>query len=880
MKRFSFAILLLNCGLAVGQSSAGETVDMTRLCVEDAAQEFNVLKTEIKYFTTEAPGWERLRRETLRQEALTQHASEPCSLVIPRIRALIQAIQAMPGKPKLESEQREFRTLVDGVHPANLPEDQQRALFVKLCDLRRRVAMKNPLLNFDKIIFLKRFNQGRGDGHMVDQFFGFNAREGGGVYVLENAFTDKPRLVNLLEQAVVNNGRLKGSKLDCGSFLSLELDFDAQTVAFAWTEAQHELPSDADWSKQPWTRREAEIMHHPFYYWSPQRTYHIFKADANGSGLTQLTDGPWNEYDPCFLPNGRIVFISERNGGNARCGGRWSASAVLHCMMPDGSDIVPLSYHETNEWQPSVNNDGMLVYTRWDYIDRASAGIHHMWTCYPDGRDPRTNHGNYPDWPWARPYMEMGIRAIPNSQKYVATSCAHHGNQFGSLVLLDPHIKDDRAMSQVKRITPEVPFAEAETNPSLPRNIPDIGQFHRHDGIHLPDRSYATAWPLGEDFYLCAYDRSGAHHGLYLLDSFGNKILLYKDANIPCLDPIPFAPRKRPLTLTPGTRQMAEDRTGPAETSATVSVLNVYKSELPWPTGTKIKALRVINIFPKDTPHLGIPDIGGDQLLARGVLGTVPVEEDGSAYFKMPVGVEVYFQALDERGCAVQTMMSGAFAHPGEHLSCIGCHESKHESPFTPDKPPLAMQRAPSALQPEPSGSFPLTFPRLVQPVLDAKCIACHKKEPKAPNLSKELFPINPKYSESGEGNYAMAAIRGMHRDMNGWSHAFYFLHDKVWRKEAFDYQENRFLRDHQYSIPGEVGARASKLFRMLRDGHHDVKLSDEEWRRLIVWMDCNAPFYGAYHDTEKQANGELVLPHLGLPADWQERVRAETEKK
>ena len=881
--KFLFLITLFfpaMAGLAGEVSGAPELPDMATLRTEDAMQEFKALQTEVDYFTSEAPGRERLTRESLRPEALTPAGSDPCTLVIARTAALLKALQAMPGGPGLKAEQQELQMLAKGSRPSCLALKEQQALFVNICDLRKRIAFKNPLLRFDKLLFLKRHPQMRGDGHMVDQFFGFNAREGGGVYVLEEPFGDQPRLSNVLGQSIVENGRLKGKRLDRGSFLSLELDFDAKTVAFAWTEAQHELPKDADWSHQPWTQREAELTNHPYYYWSPERTYHVFKAGVDGSGLTQLTDGPWNEYDPCFLPNGRIVFVSERNGGNARCGGRWSSSAVLHCMMPDGSDIVPLSWHETNEWQPSVTNDGMLVYTRWDYIDRASSGIHHIWTCYPDGRDPRSNHGNYPDWPWARPYMEMGARAIPNSRHYIATAAAHHGgtlSQCGSLVLIDPQIKDDRAMAQVNRITPEVPFPESENNPAIPQNIPDIGQLKCKRGIKLPSQSYATAWPLSEDFYLCAYDRASKNHGIYLVDSFGNKVLIYKDAQIPCMDPIPFAARTRPPVIPVATRQMAADRSGPQENSATVSIINIYKSGMPWPKGTRIKALRVVNIFPKDTPHMHFPTIGGNQALARGVLGTVPVEEDGSAYFQMPAGVEVYFQALDERGCAVQSMLSGAYAHPGEHLSCMGCHEPKHESPSL-GAPPLAMRRPPSVLQPEPSGSFPLSFPRLVQPVLDAKCGECHAKNPRLPSLSKELFPVDPKIGKSSTGNNGMSAERGIYRDVHGWSRAYSTLFRLVWHKESGSYAENNFLRDHQYSIPGEVGARASKLFQMLDAGHHGVQLGEEEWRRLIVWMDCNGVFFGAYHDIEKQGQGGLVLPRLGLPADWRQRVEMEKE--
>ncbi len=173
----------------------------------------------------------------------------------------------------------------------------------------------------------------------------------------------------------------------------------------------------------------------------------------------QLTDGKADDFDPCFLPNGRVAFISLRRGGYLRCG-RHCPVYAMFSMCADGTDIIPLSYHETHEWHPSVANNGMIVYTRWDYVDRDTNIAHHIWLSYPDGRDPRSFHGNYPVVRNNRPWMEMSIRAIPDSHRYVAVTGSHHGNAFGSLVVIDQRPEDDNAMSQVKRLTPESPFAE------------------------------------------------------------------------------------------------------------------------------------------------------------------------------------------------------------------------------------------------------------------------------------------------------------------------------------------------------------------------------------------------------------------------------------
>jgi len=236
---------------------------------------------------------------------------------------------------------------------------------------------------------------------------------------------------------------------------------------------------------------------------------------------------------------------------------------------------------------------------------------------------------------------------------------------------------------------------------------------------------YGTAWPLGEDDYLCVYDRHAGNRGIYWIDRDGNRELLYRDPDISCLSPIPLRPRPTPPVLPEGTTQTrAAQKASGSHRQATVSVMNVYDSDFAWPRDTKIKALRVIQVLPKTTPPANQPRIGiAPQTNARAVLGTVPVEADGSVHFEAPVGKLVYFQALDERGLAVQSMRSATYVHPGERLVCQGCHEPKRRQAIDRRQPPLALLRPPSPIAPAADGSRPLNYPRLVQPVLDRHCV-------------------------------------------------------------------------------------------------------------------------------------------------------------
>ncbi len=812
----AFVLVLVSSASAAGNGSSRD--------------EYTRLQQQVDFYRAhDMPA--RLVVEAQRAQALILPTDrDPLDVVLRRTRALLLHLVRMPRAPELEAEAQrlaELQARADELAPE--AADARGGLFDEVVRLRRVIALKNPLLDFDDIVFLTHHKQGRGERHMVDQYEGHNARPGGGVYVLRGAFGERPQVVDVLADAVVANGRLEGQRLVGGSFISLELDYDAQTIYFAWTQAQDVAP-DASWEGQFWSAEEARAGRLPHYYWSEETCYHVFRARLDGSELRQLTDGPWNEFDPCVLPNGRIAFVSERRGGFLRCGARPNPTYTLHGMMPNGADIVCLSAHETHEWHPSVTNDGMLVYTRWDYVDRDSDIAHHPWLCRPDGTDPRGFHGNYPEFREHRPWMELALRAIPGSHKFVGTAAPHHGENYGSLVLIDPRLEDDGACSQLARITPDVHFPESEIAPGVP------GPPHR--GGNRSGQVYGQPWPLSEDFHLCVYDPQEQHYSLCLLDAFGNRIVLYTDPEVPCLDPIPLKRRVRPPVLPSRTTQALADRDDAAVGPATIAVMNVYDADFDWPEDTRITGLRVVQLFPKTTRKAAEPAMGvGNQSLGRGVLGTAPVEADGSAYFEVPIDVPVYFQALDERGRAVQSMRSLTYVHRGEQMTCLGCHEPRRSAPSSSRTAmPLALRRAPSRLRGDVEGSWPLTFPRLVQPVLDAHCASCHAEQEEAPPLSSE--PAG-----------------------HGWSRAYHTLAPFAWAKHGGNGWLSR--NETSYSVPGRVGARGSKLLPLLEAGHHEIALSPEELYRFTLWLDLNSNFYGVYHDLPEQARGRAVSPIL-----------------
>ncbi len=787
--------------------------------------------------------------QTFRSAALIDDADrDPTDVVLRRTAALLSDLQKMIPPQNFDSFEDRLDKLCSSANGTPVVDTKARyAIYERACALRRKIAFSNPLLDFDKILFIKRhralFN------HMCDQYYGMAAKPGGGLYVLNDPFGDDPQVRDLLADQIVQNGRLKGSRLfggpakgprlsfdgmgnrkgqettTGGTFLSPDLSFDGKSILFAYVENQGDM----------------QHQHHTDPsrgHWDPGRAYHIFRVDTDGANLKQLTDGSWNDFDPCWLPNGRIAFISERRGGYLRCG-RVCPTYTLFDMAADGNDITCLSYHETNEWQPSVTNDGNIIWTRWDYVDRHGCTAHQPWITTLDGRNPRAVHGNFAPRK-SRPDMELDVRAIPQSHKFVATAAPHHGQSYGSLVIIDPGVPDDDKMAPVKRITPEVGFPETQGG----------GQV------------YGTPWPLSEDYYLCVYDASMSaaagrqggsfvpgNYGIYLIDSFGNRELIYRDPEIASLSPIPLRSRTKPPAAralakagqSPTTVDYATDQPG----EATLSVLNVYDSLKSWPDDTKITALRVLQVLPMTTPSgthshetgLRLPSAGDSVVPARHVLGTVPVEEDGSAHFTVPAEREIFFQALDEQGMAVQSMRSATYLHKGESLTCHGCHEPQPRAPKLNASIPKALRRSPSKLKPDVDGSHPFSYPRLVQPVLDRKCVDCHAKQPDlAPDLSQKIVKM-PRGRGKVYASYASLAPQ-----FGFWNYG-----------------------ESHRTTPGEFGARASKLLELLEAGHYDVKLSSGELHRITLWLDCVSLFYGVYEKEggEAQLRGEVVWPTL-----------------
>lgn len=667
------------------------------------------------------------------------------------------------------------------------------ALRAEMCadvrQLRRQILFAHPLLDFDRLLVNKCPPPGY--AHQSRQYLGRYSRPGLGLVVLES-WKDKPREMPLLKD-----------KLPAGAVMHPDLSFDARRVVFAFCD---HTPRDPNW-----------------------RQYFLWEVDVDGSGLHRLTGTVSDriagaegretslieDFDPCYLPDGGIAFVSTRAQTHIRCqyGYRYFANFLLYRADGDGSNIRPLSFAEAPEWEPSVLDDGRILYSRWDYTNRHSYHFQSLWVTRPDGTGTANVYGNLT----RNPCNTGEPRQVPGSHKIVCTATAHHGYTAGSIILVDPR-KGLDGLSPITRITPEIVFPETEGWP--------VG-------------AYATPVALSEDLFLAAYTseplvregkvQSEAAYGIYLIDRLGGRELIYRDDKASCFSPLPIQPRPRPPVLPPSPREEPETATG------MFFVKNVYQSTHTLAAGS-IKSLRVVQVFPQTVETPPSRSITPYEMPKR-IVGTAPVNADGSVAFRAPARQPLLFQLLDHDGMAVMTMRALVYLQPGERVGCVGCHEPRHTAP---ERPALAAEIQIHDLQPPAGPRYEggLSFARTVQPVLDRYCIHCHGLDERDGDvdLLGTLEPVTfprPKWP----GPNKMLASRA-YRSLVTREGLVCVAHADM---------------ETDYSTPKDYFAHAGRLAKILRAGHPDqngkerVRLDRESFARIADWLDVNAVCYGDY---------------------------------
>jgi len=526
---------------------------------------------------------------------------------------------------------------------------------------------------------------------------------------------------------------------------------------------------------------------------------HIYQINADGTGLRQLTFARGvSDIDPLYLPDDSIVFVSTREPKYCMCNRHIMCN--LFRMDSDGANIHQIGKSTLFEGHPSLLPDGRILYDRWEYVDRNFGDAQALWVVNPDG----TQHAIFWGSNLSSPGGVIDGRAVPGTPFTLAVFAACHDRPWGALALLDRRRGVDTLESVVR------------TWPASATNLFKNGGFDSSARL-VP--KYEDPYPLDDKRFLVSRQIHPGEErmGIYLVELDGNETFLYAEEHLGCFDPMPLASRPRPPAIP--TRR--DYRNGPGR----FYVQDVY-------TGThmkgvergSIKWLRVVESPEKRSwTHSAwggqgqqAPAMNWHNFENKRILGTVPVEADGSAYFEAPSDRFVFFQLLDANKMMVQSMRSGTILQSGETQGCVGCHENRAAG-LVPSKAILARQRAPSQLNGWYGPPRDFDFLTEVQPVLTKHCLSCH-------NFGKPA---------------AKKLILAPDRDF-----VFNAAYIELWAKKIITCVG---------AGPAEIqparswGASASRLIEQLRNGHQNVRLTDEEMERLITWVDLNAPFYPSY---------------------------------
>lgn len=506
--------------------------------------------------------------------------------------------------------------------------------------------------------------------------------------------------------------------------------------------------------------------------------YHLYEIQLDGSGLRQLTDGPYDDYEPSYLPDGGIAFVSTRCRSWVAC---WMTQVgVLYRCDGDGGSIRRLSFNTAHDNTPWVLPDGRILYTRWEYVDRSQVEFHHLWTMHPDGTNQMPFFGN----------MHPGIvmiaaKPIPGSDEILTTFSPGHGitDHRGFATIVSPKAGPDRKSAA-----------------------------HQLHGRQLLIKD---PYPVSREVFLVAHgkeirrmDRSGQMQTLYTWNGQGE-----------VYEPRAIRPRPREAVIPPRVRWQ--------ETSGQLFLADLYRSRhLEGVRRGEIKRLLVLEDLPKQVNFSGGPDLVSwlGQFTLNRVLGTVPVEEDGSAFFEIPAGRPVFFVALDENDLSVKRMHSFTTVMPGEVTGCVGCHEPRTTTPDPGGLPEIVRKgRKPTPIQPFDGFPDVLDFTRDIQPILDQHCVSCHGPQVREGGvlLGGDLGPV--------------------------WSHGYFSLLAHLQVADGRNGLGNY--------APRSIGSSASPLLTKLNGGHHDVAASPDQWRTVWLWIESGAPFAGSYSGLRNAAD-------------------------
>ncbi len=666
-----------------------------------------------------------------------------------------------------------------------------RALYFEVRSLKRDVMLGNPVVDFSEVLFVDMpFPQGREWRHETRHRLGYMAVPGARLMVLEE-LSPGGGLRQLMPREPLH-----------GSFWRPDLSYDAKKIVFCFKPHN-------------------------------EKSFHLYEIGIDGSGMRQLTRGPYDDLDPIYLPDGEhILFSTTRGHTYVRCMPPTSAYILARCDR-DGENVYIASRNNEPDYLPSVMNDGRVVYTRWEYTDKPLWRAQGIWTMNPDGTQVNTLWGNQSVWP----DLLKDARSVPGSRRIMFTGSAHHNWFAGSVGLLDPALGSNFPEGLTK-VTADVTWPESGNGPVDPVESPRYHPSGRYAAYYSP-------YPLSEKDFLVSAERNGKFV-LYLMDVDGNRELI-REGDHHVLHALPVRPRPRPPVVPDSVAWPKRDAASQPQGGVLFS-RNVYEGAPPELQG-RTRFLRVMAIQPKTytywhkRPYLStgpvVSVVQSDGV--KEILGTVPVQADGSVVFRVPPGKALHFQLLDGEHRALQTMRSFTGAMPGEVLGCLGCHE-RHSRTSHANMAGDGRLGVPDTIEPPTWPDTTVSYTRYVRPVLDRYCARCHEGDGKGrKTLDLTFRPGRLGFDEvywifTGHPSWGKP-YKPPEKPAPGWGVAGMLMVEGYGQRDPEGYRTPPPMTALSYrSRLVEIAGRGK---------HNDVKVDPVSLRRLKVWVDAMCPYRG-----------------------------------
>ncbi len=546
----------------------------------------------------------------------------------------------------------------------------------------------------------------------------------------------------------------------------------------------------------------------------------LTKPGSKPVEIPLIPDKDVNCYAGCYLPDGAVLFLSDASMVGVPCvvGTSWVAS--IYRREPDGA-IRRLTFDQDNNWCVNLMPDGRVMFLHWEYADITHYVARILFTMNPDGTVQRAYYGSDSYWPNAL----FNARPCPDApDSFTAIVSGHHGQpRYGELVLFDTL----KGRKEAKGVVQRFPERGKKVEPIVRDRVADYSW-----------PKFCHPYPLSKDYVIVAARPTEKDEwGLYLADAFDNLTPIAEDKDNVYMEPIPLQPTKKPPIIA--------SKVEPALTTARVKVTDIYDGlGLRGVPRGAVKKLRIFTYsfayrwMGGETDHHGLD---GPWDIKR-IIGTVPVEADGSAYFTVPANLAIAFQPLDADGRALQLMRSWTNVMPGELASCSGCHE-ENEASAGPNRRLIAMEREPSEIEPWHGPERGFDFRREVQPVLDRYCVSCHDGKGNSTNLIDVIEPGLVRKPDLRDRPDVCIKTKLTYYLNNGMFPPSYMALCSYVRNAT---QEG----DNDVLVPGETAADTTALVQLLEAGHHGVRLDAESWDRLATWIDLNRMGHGTWSET------------------------------